>query len=128
LEERQTDAATRAWVQTILKPVQDSLIKVEQTLNRMGERQEELYDAHSALLRDRQEQERKLYEEQIKALRDQADHNKASAEANKFYNRAKNYAPVFTILAVSITLITTFVLLATKLLDAVLASYGITVK
>lgn len=59
LEQQFASYAPREWVKDFIKPVQDSVNRMESIVNSLSEKADHLFDAHDSLLREKAEQERK---------------------------------------------------------------------
>ena len=63
LEARFLTYAPREWVKDFIKPVQDSVNRMEAIVNSLTEKADALFDAHDSLLKEKAEQERKQWAE-----------------------------------------------------------------
>lgn len=62
--------APQQWVREIVQPLKESIIRQEAVLEHLGLRQEDLFDLHEEVLRERAKQQKELNEAKIKALED----------------------------------------------------------
>lgn len=63
LEAQFKSYAPREWVKDFIKPVQDSVNRMESIVNSLTEKADALFDAHDSLLKEKAEQERKQWAE-----------------------------------------------------------------
>lgn len=82
LESKFDNIAPRTWVLEVLKPVEQSISRMEQTVSRLADESKILFSFHEQLLKERAEHERLESEAKLQAIHEQhAQAMKAAQDA-----------------------------------------------
>jgi len=90
LESQRDNLAPRTWVQEVLRPLEQSITRMEQSVSRLADESKILFSFHEELLKERAEHERLKNAAEIEAIKE--SHQLAMEAASKAAVKAEEAA------------------------------------